>query len=669
MPDAPGQDDRLDSWKEIAAYLKRDATTVQRWERREGMPVHRHLHGTLGSVYAFRGELDAWQRARKPAEPAPAAAAIAPGAAPARPARATRRRIGWAVAAAATVVVAVGAVMLARRADYFWVSPLAGAQLRRLTDFEGTERAAAISHDGKLVAFLSDRDGRTDVWVTRVGSGDAYNLTQGRVEELVNPSVRVVDFSPDDALVTFWTRKPGASGDGGIGIWAVPALGGQPRPYLDGAAEFDWSSDGSRLAYHTPAAGDPIFVRDPRRQPAERRIFAAPSGLHAHFPAWSPDGAFIYFVQGSLPDAMDVWRVPSGGGAAERITRHQSRVSHPVLLDGRTLVYLASDADGGPWLYSLDVERRVPHRLSSGVERYTSLSASADGRRLVATLASPRESLWRLSLSANGGAGAAMSRIPLTTGRAFSPRLGPGYLLYVSSSAAGDAIWKLADGTGTGLWAVPGARVVGGPSIAADGRLVAFSARVDGRTRLYVMNADGTRARVVADSLELRDDPAWAPDGTSMAVAAADSGSPRLFAVPLDGRRPARLARNYAVEPLWSPDGRFIVYSGPDIGTTFRLEAVDRDGSPYPLPNVLLTRGARRVRFLPGRRALFVLRGEIDHKDLWLLDLDTGSERRLTNLPRDFDVRDFDVSGDGREAVLYRVQEQSDVVLLDRARR
>ncbi|MBP1636599.1 MAG: tolB protein, partial [Acidobacteria bacterium] len=146
MPDAPGQDDRLDSWKEIAAYLKRDATTVQRWERREGMPVHRHLHGTLGSVYAFRGELDAWQRARKPAEPAPAAAAIAPGAAPARPARATRRRIGWAVAAAATVVVAVGAVMLARRADYFWVSPLAGAQLRRLTDFEGTERAAAISH-------------------------------------------------------------------------------------------------------------------------------------------------------------------------------------------------------------------------------------------------------------------------------------------------------------------------------------------------------------------------------------------------------------------------------------------------------------------------------------------------------------------------------------------
>jgi hypothetical protein len=46
------QEDRLDSWKKIASYLKRDVSTVQRWERREGMPVHRHLHDKLGSVFA-----------------------------------------------------------------------------------------------------------------------------------------------------------------------------------------------------------------------------------------------------------------------------------------------------------------------------------------------------------------------------------------------------------------------------------------------------------------------------------------------------------------------------------------------------------------------------------------------------------------------------------------
>jgi TolB-like protein/tetratricopeptide (TPR) repeat protein len=64
-PSAKPPEDRLDSWKEIAAYLNRDVTTVQRWEKREGMPVHRHVHDKLGSVYASRAELDEWTRSRK----------------------------------------------------------------------------------------------------------------------------------------------------------------------------------------------------------------------------------------------------------------------------------------------------------------------------------------------------------------------------------------------------------------------------------------------------------------------------------------------------------------------------------------------------------------------------------------------------------------------------
>ena len=58
-------EDHLDSWKEIATYLKRDVTTVQRWEKREGMPVHRHQHDRIGSVYAFSSELDVWLQSRK----------------------------------------------------------------------------------------------------------------------------------------------------------------------------------------------------------------------------------------------------------------------------------------------------------------------------------------------------------------------------------------------------------------------------------------------------------------------------------------------------------------------------------------------------------------------------------------------------------------------------
>jgi TolB-like protein/tetratricopeptide (TPR) repeat protein len=65
-PSVKPPEGRLDSWKEIAAYLKRDITTVQRWEKREGMPVHRHVHDKRGSVYALSPELDAWLQSRRP---------------------------------------------------------------------------------------------------------------------------------------------------------------------------------------------------------------------------------------------------------------------------------------------------------------------------------------------------------------------------------------------------------------------------------------------------------------------------------------------------------------------------------------------------------------------------------------------------------------------------
>src|SRR5262245_23888338 len=56
---APG--DRLESWKEIAAYVKRGVRTVRRWEADEGLPVHRHVHRTAGSVFAFKSEIDRWR--------------------------------------------------------------------------------------------------------------------------------------------------------------------------------------------------------------------------------------------------------------------------------------------------------------------------------------------------------------------------------------------------------------------------------------------------------------------------------------------------------------------------------------------------------------------------------------------------------------------------------
>jgi Tol biopolymer transport system component/DNA-binding winged helix-turn-helix (wHTH) protein len=586
-----------------------------------------------------------------------------------RPAMSTPRTRGRLVLAlaAAGAALAIGASVWVQRTEYFWRNPLADARFQTITDFDGVEEAAAVSRDGHFVAFLSNRDGQMDVWITQVGSGQFHNLTRGSAPELVNPSIRTLGFSPDGAVVTFWVRKQnGSSGGGDISIWAVPTLGGPPKPYLEGVAELDWSHDGSRLAYHTPGSGDPLFVSDGSRPSEGRLIFTAPAGLHSHFPLWAPDSAFIYFIQGSLPDKLDIWRITPAGGTPERITSHIGRVSHPVLLDRRTLMYLASDPDGsGPWLYSVDVKRRIPHKLNSGLDRYTSLAASADGRRLVVTVASPKRTLWRLRIADSLSGVSAAVRIPLTTSTGFSPRLGPNYLLYVSKTGTSDSIWKAANGTGTELWSDQGARVFGGPAISPDGKYVAFSVRQHGQALLYMMQVDGTNARIVTDALDLQGAPAWAPDGQSITSAADDHGVPHLFRVPVDGRSPALFVQEYSVDPAWAPDGRFVVYSGADLGTTFSVKAVTAEAAAHPLPTLTLTRGARRLILLSGGRALVFLRGEIQHKNLWLIDLETGAERQLTSLTSDFDIRDFDISADGREVVLERLQERSDVVLLD----
>lgn len=667
--------DRLDSWKAIAAYLKRDVTTVQRWERRENMPVHRHLHDKQGSVYAYRSELDNWCECRRTAtepkgESAPKdesanqpAAQIdtAPDVIP-RPTPHAGARRWWLPVSAGLTLVAVALVgywIVAER-DVADSNPLRDARVTQLTDLSGTEQAATISRDGRLVAFLAKKDGHTDAWITEVGTTKYRNLTQGRVSELINPSIRTLGFSPDGSLVTIWSRGSDGSHPGDINILAIPAQGGALQSYLPEAAEVAWSSDGRRLVYHTTAPGDPLYLKD-LKQGGVRQIYVAPAGVHCHFPLWSPDDAYIYFVRGVPPDHWDIWRIRPSGEGLEQITSHNSLVSHPVLLDRRTLVYLASDPQrSGPWLFAIDVEHRVPHRINFGLEHYSSLAASADATRLVATAGNVRSSLSRMSITAAGA-----PAVPVFSS-GISPRFGPDYVLYISSPGGRQGIWKLTNGEGRELWSATRSSIVGGPSITADGRWVAFTTADGERTSLWVMDSNGGQARVVTDSLTLRGNPAWAPDGKSIASAAVHDGEPRLTEIPVDGTAPRTLVSEYSLDPVWSPDGQFLLYSGADVGTTFAVRAVAADGRPYPLPALILSRGARRVVFWRDSRNVVVLRGEVSRKSFWLVDLRTGAERQLGELASEPLIGDFDVSPRGDEIVFDRTQETSEIALIDR---
>jgi Tol biopolymer transport system component len=259
----------------------------------------------------------------------------------------------------------------------------------------------------------------------------------------------------------------------------------------------------------------------------------------------------------------------------------------------------------------------------------------------------------------------AANRLSADFANGLSPRTGANYVLYVSRRAGRPGIWKLANGASRELWVGSPSNTVSAPAIAPDGR-IAFTVAEGERTRLYVMQKDGAHPSVVADSLPLRGTAAWALDGKSIIVAVLHEGEPRLMSFFPGGGSPAPLMSEYSIDPVWSPDGQFLLYSGADVGVTFPLRAAEPDGRPYPVPPVMLPRGGRRVVFGPAADSIIALRGDFARKDFWLIDLKSGAERRLTQLPPDFDIRDFDLSADKSEILFDRVQESSTVALIER---
>jgi Tol biopolymer transport system component len=206
------------------------------------------------------------------------------------------------VAVVLGAVLGAGVVWLARGPSAPIDNPLANAQFTRLTDLPGAEMDAAISPDGKFVAFLSDPDGPFDVFLTQVGTGRFINMTQGSEPDITR-ALRSVGFSGDGSEV--WLHRTAVAP-----LLIMPLMGGKPRVFLGARAmNVAWTRDGSRMVYHTSDPGDPMFVADGSGDNA-RQILTGRAGIHNHFPAWSPDGRWIYFVSGNpIVNEMDLWRI------------------------------------------------------------------------------------------------------------------------------------------------------------------------------------------------------------------------------------------------------------------------------------------------------------------------------------------------------------------------
>jgi Tol biopolymer transport system component len=586
------------------------------------------------------------------------------------------RRAAWLPWATVVALVGVVGVREIGRPAPQEDSPLENARFSLFTDWDGIEVSPQISPDGKFVAFLSDRDDRIDLWVSQVGTGRFQKLTADLPPLSTGGfTMRTLGFSGDGGNIWF-----NASNDAGGPKLLVPLTGGAFRPFL-GAGDLApaWSSDGNRLTYFNNAGGDPMFVADadgadPRRidigeRKGQEEFFKA--GMHSHNAAWSPDGKWIYFVHGVDPtDEMNVWRVKPSGGPPEQLTTHAIAASRVAPLDARTVLYTARGADrSGPWLWSLDVERKISRRVTTGIESYTSVSASRDGKRIVVTAANPVSKLSQVPLGTSLPEERDVQPFVLPTERALAPRFGGTSLFYLSARGTGDGLWRFDRGEAVEIWQSPEASVSEPAAVAPDGQHVAIVVRRDGKRQIVIMAADGTQSRTLAPSLEIQGSAGqgtadWSPDGKWIASGARDAAGAGLFLVPVDGGRPVRIVSGTAVDPVWSPDGRLVVYGGALVAGQVPLLAVAPDGTPVALPDVRARIGGS-YRFLPdGSGIVYLPRNQ--SIDFWLLDLKTRTTRQLTHLANRGALRTFDITRDGTSIVFDRTNENSNIVLIDR---
>ncbi len=528
------------------------------------------------------------------------------------------------------------------------------------TNFPGSEQDAALSPDGRFVSFVSDRSGPFHVWLKQVGTGPFVDLTPGPEDRRSLGPNRNAGFSADGSEV--WIN---GLVNGRLGI--LPLTGGTPRVFLmERAINAVWSPDGTRLACFTSAPGDPVYLAD-RTGGDARQLLAGKPGEHNHFLAWSPDGKWLYYAHGiQAVSEFDVWRIPSSGGTPEQLTDLRTDIRYLTPIDATTLLFVAPAEDrSGPWLWALDVERRVTQRVSGGLERYLSVAASGDGRRLVATVAKSAATLWTVPLLDRPAEEREVTAYAVPATRALAPRFGDTSLFFLSSSGPGDGLWRMQDGKAQEIWKGAEEPLFESPAVSPQGDRVAVVRRTGRRLHLTILSADGAVQQSLAESIDVRGTATWSPDAKWIVTGGSDAQGPGLFRISVADGTSVALVRGGAFDPVWSPDGSVIVYAGARNAVA-PLLAVQPDGRAAPLPSILVpSGGGGRTRFLPNGRGLVYMQGPDGARDFWLLDLTTSKSRRLTQLSSPATMSTFDITPDGRQIVFDRLREDSDLRLID----
>jgi Tol biopolymer transport system component len=633
----PMREDRLDSWKEIAAFLGRGIRTVQRWEREEGLPVHRLAHAKRGSIYAKRDELSAWWESRRLTLTSSAPVNTAP----------------------------------------------AAPRLDRVTRTSGMTSWPALSFDARLLAYVSDagQDGATpQIWIQQVG-GTALQLTNG-AHTYAHPS-----FSPDATRIVFTITD-----ESGPNLYEMPALGGEPRLIQRGASRGVMSPDGRWLA---SVPRDEAGVRIAARGGAGFRTLA-PHLLDIACVAWLPDSRSVIVHARAGPELeADWWILPLGGeapantgvvrrfrdaglftiptgvacwndslvisgagpqgiclyrqrlaaatfqavGAPQRLTEGSESAWLPAAAAGR-VAFISNRPDANLWSVAVDPASGVAQgplrRLTRGTGIVGYLSLTADARRLAyVTVRRGQGEVFLRDLGANTET--VVGEGP--PGPKWYPAISPSgsQLAFGTLKTEGDRalrpifVMSLSDGT----WRLLGEDCGGRPREWVDERRLVIQRFARLHSVAVVDTDTGDQLELIRSDQRSVANPRLSPDRRSIAFDAAGPGeTPAVFVAPFDGRAIAEsdwvIVEGAASHPFWSAHGRVLYYTpigvNPLIRNTVRGRRLN-DGLPDGEPmDVYSSSEMMLPAYLPGTapiatRDQIILALSDFRGDVWIIEL------------------------------------------------
>ncbi len=634
-------------------------------------------YNTIGAQNSFETERAGMHTSHVPAT----RSTIASGQLAASPQRGERLK-QWTVLAlvAGFAAVITGLVYMylhqrARRAP----RALQPMKVTRLTT-TGKSSGAAISPDGKVVAYVVHDGGQRSLWVRQVATSRNVQIVEPADVEFFG-----VTLSPDGNYVYYTT---GSANSPIRELYQVSVFGGAPKKIIsDVDTPVTFSPDGKQLAF---MRGEPtkaeytLFIANADGT-GERRLTSAKSPQFYERLAWSPDGHRLAVSTGNQATGKDMTlvEISIADGTEKPMTQERwpSVGQLAWLSDGSGMLINAVDKDSRlSQIWHLSYPEGTARRVTNDLNNYTGVSVAAQTGDLVTVRFDQSTNIWiapglgvtpqaaerpraaKLTEAATPIDASQARQITSGAAKFYGGTWTPdGRLVYSSDVSGNRDLWVMsADGSDPKqLTSDSGTNF--SPVVSSDGRYIVFvSDRKDGRHNIWRIDADGANPKQLTNGNYDRN-PAFSPDGKWIVYTSFGVANPNLWRVSVDGGPPVQLNDKFSMGPMVSPDGKTIAcyYWDERPDTQLGIALIPFEGGQ---PTKVMTLPSNNVRWSPDGTALTYVDSRSGVSNIWSQPLDGGPAVQLTNFKTDL-IFAFEWSRDGRQLACARGIVTSDAVL------